>query len=250
MKSLWCRQARRTRTWPISLKRLRQIPADFLGRRLGRRHRPHPGRTDRPRRPASIRQRSTTCRLKAAARRSPRSSADTSPPASRASANSPSRSKAGMRALAVSRPSKIEGYPTLKEQGIDVELCNWRGTFGAPGITTQQRDALIKIDPRRDRIGGVETTLEKLGWSPVFLSRRRLQEIHRRNTKRVAGIIDSLGIKRRNSRSMHERNPRKPICPWRPCPGIGVAVGTSRFRAPAVTRASDRTSLPRWSPAA
>src|ERR687895_887635 len=50
-----------------------------------------------------------------------------------------------MRALAVSSPSRMEGFQTLKEQGINVDLSNWRGVFGAPGITTAQRDALVKI---------------------------------------------------------------------------------------------------------
>src|SRR6185312_3238898 len=50
-----------------------------------------------------------------------------------------------MRALAVSSPTKTEGFPSLKEQGIDVELSNWRGIFGAPGITPAQADALTKI---------------------------------------------------------------------------------------------------------
>ena len=50
-----------------------------------------------------------------------------------------------MRALAVSAPSRVDGIPTLKEQGIDVELANWRGVFGAPGITPAQRDTLVKL---------------------------------------------------------------------------------------------------------
>ena len=49
-----------------------------------------------------------------------------------------------MRALAVSAPAAMEGIPSLKEQGIDVVFGNWRGVWGAPGITPAQRDALIK----------------------------------------------------------------------------------------------------------
>ena len=48
-----------------------------------------------------------------------------------------------MRGLAVSGPTAIDGIPSLKEQGIDVVLGNWRGVFGAPRITPAQRDALI-----------------------------------------------------------------------------------------------------------
>jgi putative tricarboxylic transport membrane protein len=100
-----------------------------------------------------------------------------------------------MRALAVSSPKKIEGYPTLKEQAIDVELSNWRGTFGAPGITTQQRDALIKIIQGATESAAWKTTLEKLGWSPIFLSGDAFKKFIDEDTKRIAGIIDSLGIK-------------------------------------------------------
>ena len=32
-------------------------------------------------------------------------------------------------------PAKGVNVPTLKEQGINVEIGNWRGVYGAPGIT-------------------------------------------------------------------------------------------------------------------
>jgi len=100
-----------------------------------------------------------------------------------------------MRALAVSSPAKTDGHPTLKEQGIDVELSNWRGTFGAPGITAAQRDALIKIVQGATESAAWKTTLEKLGWSPIFLSGDAYKKFIDDDTKRIAGIIDSLGIK-------------------------------------------------------
>jgi putative tricarboxylic transport membrane protein len=100
-----------------------------------------------------------------------------------------------MRALAVSSRSKMEGHPSLKEQGLDVELSNWRGVFGAPGITTAQRDALIKIIQGATESASWKTTLEKLGWSPIFLSGDAYKKFIDEDTKRIASIIDSLGIK-------------------------------------------------------
>lgn len=100
-----------------------------------------------------------------------------------------------MRALAVSSPSRIEGFHTLKEQAMDVELSNWRGVFGAPGVTTAQRDALIKIVQGATESASWKTTLEKLGWSPIFLSGDAYKKFIDEDTKRIAGIIDSLGIK-------------------------------------------------------
>ena len=100
-----------------------------------------------------------------------------------------------MRALAVSSPSRVEGFPTLKEQALDVELANWRGVFGAPGITTAQRDALIKIIRGATESAAWKTTLEKLGWSPIYLSGDAYKKFVEEDSKRIAGIIDSLGIK-------------------------------------------------------
>jgi putative tricarboxylic transport membrane protein len=101
-----------------------------------------------------------------------------------------------MRALAVSSPSKIEGFPTLKEQKLNVELANWRGIFGAPGITTAQRDALIKIVQRATESKAWKT-LAKLNWSPIFLSGDAYKKFIDEDTKRIADIIDSLGIKKK-----------------------------------------------------
>jgi putative tricarboxylic transport membrane protein len=100
-----------------------------------------------------------------------------------------------MRALAVSSPGKIESYPTLKEQGIDVDLANWRGIFGAPGITPAQTDALIKIVRGATESASWKETLNKLGWSPIYLSGDAYKKFIDEDTKRIGGIIDSLGIK-------------------------------------------------------
>jgi putative tricarboxylic transport membrane protein len=42
-----------------------------------------------------------------------------------------------MKAIAVTSAQRLPGInvPTLKEQGIDVEIGNWRGVYGAPGIS-------------------------------------------------------------------------------------------------------------------
>src|SRR6185295_19150925 len=49
-----------------------------------------------------------------------------------------------LRALAISSDKRVPGIdiPTLKEQGVDVELTNWRGIFAAPGINDAQRKEL------------------------------------------------------------------------------------------------------------
>jgi putative tricarboxylic transport membrane protein len=105
--------------------------------------------------------------------------------------------KAGkMRALAQSSPKKLEGIPSLKEQKINVELGNWRGIFGAPGLTPQQRDALVKLVKTATDTPAWKATLEKLGWEGWYLGGEDYAKFLREDEKRVAGIIESLGLKK------------------------------------------------------
>jgi putative tricarboxylic transport membrane protein len=101
-----------------------------------------------------------------------------------------------MRALAVSSPEREEGIPTLKEQGIDVELGNWRGVFAAGGISPAQRDNLVKLVKTATETPAWKATLEKLGWKPEFLAGDDYGKFLDEDTKRIAGIIDSLGIRK------------------------------------------------------
>lgn len=105
--------------------------------------------------------------------------------------------KAGrMRALAVSAPQKTEGIAALREQGIDVELGNWRGVFGAPGITTAQRDALVKMVKAATESPAWKQTLEKTGWTGEFLGGDDYRKFLDEENRRIGAIIDSLGIKK------------------------------------------------------
>jgi putative tricarboxylic transport membrane protein len=101
-----------------------------------------------------------------------------------------------MRALAVSAPAKSEGIPSLKEQGIDVVLGNWRGVFGAPGISTAQRDALISAVKAATESAPWKETVAKLGWDSVFLPGDQYKAFIEEDTKRIAAILESLGMKK------------------------------------------------------
>lgn len=74
--------------------------------------------------------------------------------ASSASAALPFLQQGSARILAIAAPQRQPGpiahVPTLLEEGIDVPLTtNWRGVFGAPGLTTAQtafwEDAFVKM---------------------------------------------------------------------------------------------------------
>jgi putative tricarboxylic transport membrane protein len=101
-----------------------------------------------------------------------------------------------MRALAQSSPKKLEDIASLKEQKINVELGNWRGIFGAPGLTAQQRDGLVKLVKSATETPAWKQTLEKLGWEGWYLGGEDYAKFLREDEKRVGAIIESLGLKK------------------------------------------------------
>src|SRR5574343_1392285 len=75
-----------------------------------------------------------------------------------------------MRPIAVTSPSRLTGaqsknIPTLKEMGINVESGNWRGVYGAPGITPAQRKDLIAALEKTFKHKAWQEAMEKNGWT-------------------------------------------------------------------------------------
>ena len=76
-----------------------------------------------------------------------------------------------MRAIAVTADQRLRGIdvPTMKEQGINVVIGNWRGVYGAGGITPEQRKALTEMVVKATKTKSWADSLEKNGWTPALL---------------------------------------------------------------------------------
>jgi putative tricarboxylic transport membrane protein len=77
-----------------------------------------------------------------------------------------------MRAIGMTSATRVKGVnvPTLKEQGINVEIGNWRGVYGAAGITPAQRKALTDIIVKATKSKSWAEALEKNNWTPAVLT--------------------------------------------------------------------------------
>ena len=75
-----------------------------------------------------------------------------------------------MKAIAVTSGQRLAGVPTLKEQGIDVEIGNWRGVYGAPGISRAQRDALIAMLDKAVKSASWAESMKKNDWTAAWLA--------------------------------------------------------------------------------
>ena len=77
-----------------------------------------------------------------------------------------------MRAVAVTSDARLKGVdvPTLKELGINVVIGNWRGVYGAGGITPDQRKALAEMIVKATKTKAWAESLEKNNWTPALMT--------------------------------------------------------------------------------
>jgi putative tricarboxylic transport membrane protein len=101
-----------------------------------------------------------------------------------------------MRALAISSAKRLPdiNIPTLKEQGINVELANWRGIFAAPGITKAQRDELIAAVDKAVKSKGWQETLKKNDWDNYYLAGDAYGAYVDTETKRLGEVLGTLNL--------------------------------------------------------
>ncbi len=105
--------------------------------------------------------------------------------------------KAGaLRLLAISADKRQEGIdaPTLKEQGVDLELFNWRGVFAPPGISDEDRSKMVKLVETMANSAAWGEELKKRNWTPILLTGDDYEKFLSEDTARIEGILKELGL--------------------------------------------------------
>ncbi|RLP24213.1 tripartite tricarboxylate transporter substrate-binding protein [Mesorhizobium sp. YM1C-6-2] len=105
--------------------------------------------------------------------------------------------KAGaLRLLAISSDVRQEGIdaPTMKEAGIDVELFNWRAVFAPPGVTDEDKAAMIALVGKMAESEAWKTELKNRNWTPILLTGDDFGKFLAEDTQRIEAILKDLGL--------------------------------------------------------
>ncbi|WP_296507632.1 tripartite tricarboxylate transporter substrate-binding protein [Rhodoferax sp.] len=92
------------------------------------------------------------------------------------------------------RLPSIANVPTMKEQGYDIVLGNWRGVYGAPGITPEQRAALTDLIVKVSKTKGWSEALDKNGWTPALLTGKAFDDFVDADFASLRGIMHLSGM--------------------------------------------------------
>ena len=101
-----------------------------------------------------------------------------------------------MKPIAVTSATRLKGIsiPTMKEQGYNVEIGNWRGVYGAPGISDAQRKELVDMIVKATKSKAWAEALEKNNWTPALLVGKEFEDFVDREFAGLRAIMVKAGM--------------------------------------------------------
>ena len=101
-----------------------------------------------------------------------------------------------MRAIAVTSATRLKGInvPTMKEQGYNVEIGNWRGIYGAPGITPAQSKVLIDMIVKATKTKSWTEALDKNNWTAALITGKEFEEFVDREFASLRATMVKAGM--------------------------------------------------------
>jgi putative tricarboxylic transport membrane protein len=101
-----------------------------------------------------------------------------------------------LRALAISSGKRLANadVPTLKEQGMDVEVVNWRAIMAGPGITAEQKKTLTDTVEKVVKSKEWAEILKQRGWEDFYLAGAPFETFLKEEQVRVGDVLRSIGL--------------------------------------------------------
>lgn len=106
--------------------------------------------------------------------------------------------KAGkLRVIGITSPARLANAPdapTFKEQGINLEVLNWRSVMAPAGITPEQRKALSDAIEKMAKSKEWAEILKARGWDDAYLGGAAFETFLKAEATRVAEVMKSVGL--------------------------------------------------------
>ena len=84
--------------------------------------------------------------------------------------------------------------PTLREQGVDVELANWRGLVAPPEVSPEARQCMIAVVEQLRASDAWQETLAQYGWQDYYLPGDEYGAFLTSERERITAILTELGL--------------------------------------------------------
>jgi putative tricarboxylic transport membrane protein len=108
-----------------------------------------------------------------------------------------SQVKAGkLRLIGLTSATKTANVdvPSIKEQGIDLEIANWRAVVAPPGISADQKKALTDVVDRLAKSKEWQDILKTKGWEDAYVSGDAFSKILGEEQARTKEVLTAVGL--------------------------------------------------------
>jgi len=108
-----------------------------------------------------------------------------------------SQVKAGkLRLIGLTSPTKTPNVdvPSIKEQGVDLEIANWRAVVAPPGISADQKKALTDVMDRLAKSKEWQDILKQKGWEDAYVSGDAFAKILAEEQGRTKEVLTAVGL--------------------------------------------------------
>lgn len=147
-----------------------------------------------------------------------------------------------VRVLGISSPTRVLGLdvPTLREQGVDVELENWRSVVAPPDIPTADRERLERTIREMVRSPAWRDVLGRYRWSDRYLDGVEFARFVEDEERRVQAILRKLGTGRTEGGATQSMGPY-PLLVL-----VGLALSALAALLAAMRSRHTASLAPRW----
>jgi putative tricarboxylic transport membrane protein len=108
-----------------------------------------------------------------------------------------SQIKAGkLRLIGVTSPNRLPNVdgPTIKEQGVELDIANWRSVVAPPGLSADQKKALTDTIDKMVKSKEWQDILKQKGWDDAYLSGDAFAKQLNDDIARTREILTSVGL--------------------------------------------------------
>jgi putative tricarboxylic transport membrane protein len=88
----------------------------------------------------------------------------------------------------------LTSIPTLMDQGVNVELANWRGIVAPPGVSAEDQACIIDMITQMHDSQAWQDALAKYQWQDLFVTGDEYGQLLQSERERVIGILTELGL--------------------------------------------------------
>lgn len=101
-----------------------------------------------------------------------------------------------IRILGITTPERREGLdvPTFKEAGFDVDVANWRGVLGAPGMPAENAAEWVARFDALSQSPEWQEVLSTQGWDNYYLSGDGFRQFIADENARIGEVLKGAGL--------------------------------------------------------